>query len=48
MDSISIKATAKVRLIKKDADGNVVDIKEQEIALTEKEAKELWHSQQQE
>lgn len=42
-----IKATAKVRLIKKDDQGNVVDVKEQEIDLTEEEAKELWLSQQQ-
>lgn len=45
---IKINATARVKLIKLDADGKEVEVKEQEINLTEEEAAALWHSQQQE
>lgn len=48
MDNISLKATAKVKLTKLDEYGNVVDIEEHEVNLTEEEVKSLWHSQQQE
>ena len=47
MDGLNLKATAKVKLIKYDENGNVIDVTEREIELTEEEAKELWHSQQQ-
>ena len=47
MEDIKLKATAKVKLTKKDDKGNIIELQEREIALTEKEAKELWHSQQQ-
>lgn len=47
MEGMKLKATARVKLIKKDDKGNIIEVQEREIILTEKEAKELWHSQQQ-
>lgn len=41
-----ISAVAHVRLIKKDNEGNIIEVKEQDIDLTSEEAKELWQSQQ--
>lgn len=45
--NIPIKAKAHVKLTKKDNDDNVVSVEEYDVELTEKEAKELWLSQQQ-
>lgn len=45
--NLSLKATARVKLTKLDANGNVVDINEHEVNLTKEEAEALWHSQQQ-
>lgn len=42
-----IKATAHIKLTKLDAAGNIIEVKESEVPLTETEARELWHSQQQ-
>lgn len=47
MEDIKLKATMKVRVTKLDDNGNVIEIEEREVALTEEEAKELWLSQQQ-
>lgn len=48
MDGLHLKATARVKLTKLDENGKVVDVVEQEVNLTEEEAKALWHSQPQE
>lgn len=48
MVGLQLKATATVRLTKLDEAGNVIGVEEREINLTEEEAKELWHLQQQE
>ena len=47
MKEIPLKATARVKLIKKDADGNIIEVVENIVELTEEEAEALWHSQQQ-
>lgn len=47
MEDIKLKATMKVKITKLDDRGNVIEIEEREVALTEEEAKELWLSQQQ-
>lgn len=47
MEDIKLKATMKVKVTKLDEHGNVIEIEEREVALTEEEAKELWLSQQQ-
>ena len=47
MDSLSLKATAKVKLTKLDEYGHIVGVEEHLVELTKKEAEELWHSQQQ-
>lgn len=48
MENLNLTATARVKLSKIDEDGNVIEVVEQEVALTEKEAESLWQSQQQE
>jgi len=48
MDGLNLKAKAKVKLTKLDEYGNVLEVKEQEVDLTEEEVEALWHSQQQE
>lgn len=48
MKEIPLRATARVKLIKKDDKGNVVEVVEKTVELTEEEADALWHSQQQE
>lgn len=45
-EGLQLKATARVKLTKKDSDGNIIDITEREVNLTEEEAKRLWDSQQ--
>lgn len=47
MEDIKLKATAKVKITKLDDKGNVIEIEERTVALTEEEAKKLWLSQQQ-
>lgn len=47
MFNIPLKATARVKLIKKDADGNVIEVVENTVELTEEEVEALWLSQQQ-
>ena len=47
MEGLQLTATAKVKLTKLDEHGNVIGVEEQTIQLTEEEAKNLWHSQQQ-
>lgn len=47
MESLQLKATAKVKITKQDADGNIIGVEEHLINLTEEEARELWLSQQQ-
>lgn len=48
MDGLQLKATAHVKLTKVDENGNVIGIEEHDVELTEEEAKNLWHLQQQE
>lgn len=47
-ENMQLKATAHVKLTKKDEHGNIISIEEREICLAEEEAKNLWHLQQQE
>lgn len=47
-DKAPIAATAAVKITKFDERGNVVDIEEHVVKLTEEEAKALWLSQKQE
>ena len=47
-EGLSIKATAKVKITKLDEHGSVIGTDEHVVELTEKEAEELWRSQQQE
>jgi hypothetical protein len=47
VEDIKLKATAKVKITKIDDKGNVIEIEERTVALTEEEAKKLWLSQQQ-
>lgn len=46
-EGLQLKATAHVKLTKKDSDGNIIDVIEREVNLTEEEARNLWQSQQQ-
>lgn len=46
--NIKLNATARVKLVKLDADGKEIEVKEQEINLTEEEVAALCHLQQQE
>ena len=46
-ESINLKAIAHAKLTKYDEFGNVIEVIEQDIELTRKEAEELWRSQQQ-
>lgn len=48
MDGLKLKATAKVLLTKLDENGCVIATEERCIDLTDEEAKDLWHSLQQE
>lgn len=43
---LNIKATAHVKLTKIDDKGNEI-VEEHDVELTQEEAEELWHSQQQ-
>lgn len=45
-DGMKLKATAHVKLAKYDEDGVIIGMEERDIELTEKEAEELWRSQQ--
>ena len=47
-EGLKIEAKAKVRVTKLDENGLVVGYDEHEVILSEEEAKELWHLQQQE
>lgn len=47
MDGLKLTAKAIVKLTKLDENGKVIDVIEQEVNLTEEEAKALWHSQPQ-
>lgn len=47
MEDLKLKATAVVKITKLDEAGNIIEVEERTIALTEEEAKELWLSQQQ-
>lgn len=47
-EGLNISAKAQVTLTKFDAHGNIIGTEEHEISLTEQEAKDLWHLQQQE
>ncbi len=47
MEGFRLRATARVKLVKRDSNGNVISVDEREVELTEKEAEALWHSQQQ-
>ena len=47
MDNVKIKAQARVKLTKLDADNNVIGVEEHLVDLTNEEAEKLWHSQQQ-
>lgn len=46
-EGLQLKAVARVRLTKLDEAGNVISVEEQDVELSEKEVKELWHSQMQ-
>jgi len=48
MEGVNLKATAKVTLTKLDENNQVIGVEEREIDLTKEEARELWHSLQQE
>lgn len=48
MDGLNLKASAKVKVTKKDQHGNVIGVEEHEVDLTKEEAEALWQSQQQE
>lgn len=48
MDGMRLKATAHVRLSKFDENGRQIEVIEQDIELTEEEAKSICQSQQQE
>lgn len=47
MDALNIKGTAHVKLTKLDERGNVIEIKELDVDLTDKEVNALCLSQQQ-
>lgn len=47
MEDLKLTATAVVKITKLDENGNIIEVEERTIALTEEEAKELWLSQQQ-
>lgn len=48
MEGLQLKAMARVKLTKLDEAGNIIGVEEREVNLTEEEANELWHLQQQE
>lgn len=48
MDGIALRATAHVTLTKLDEHGNIVEVLENDVDLTDEEAQAIWHSQQQE
>ena len=45
-EGLNIKATAKVKLTKLDANGCVIGVEERTVELTDEEATALWRSQQ--
>lgn len=47
MQELQIRATARVKITKRDEAGNIIGVEEQVVQLTDEEAKNLWHSQQQ-
>ena len=47
-EGLNLKAVAHVKLTKLDEAGNVCEVVEKDVKLTQKEAEELWRSQQQE
>lgn len=47
-NGLKIEAKAKVMLTKLDENNQVIGYEEHEVNLSEEEAKELWHLQQQE
>lgn len=46
-EGLKIEAKAKVKLTKLDEHGQVIGYEEHDVTLSEEEAKELWHLQQQ-
>lgn len=46
-DGIGLQATAHVKLTKRDENGNIIDVIERDVELTEEEAREIWRLQQQ-
>lgn len=46
-ENMQLRAMAHVKLTKKDEQGNIISVEERDVELTEKEAEEIWHSQQQ-
>ena len=46
-EGLKLKATAHVKLIKQDEKGNVIDVIERDVDLTDKEAREAWLLRQQ-
>lgn len=46
-ENMQLRATAHVKLTKKDEHGNIISVEERDVELTEKEAKEIWRLQQQ-
>ena len=46
-EGLKIEAKAKVKLTKLDENNEVIGYEEHEVILSEEEAKELWHLQQQ-
>lgn len=47
-EGLNLTAQAKVKLTKLDEAGNVIEVEEHNVELTEQEVKQLWLSQQQE
>ena len=45
--NLKLRATARVKLTKLDENNNIIGVEEHDVELTEQEAKELWHLQQQ-
>ena len=44
---LQLQAVAHVKLTKLDDKGNIIEVVENTVELTEEEAEALWHSQQQ-
>lgn len=46
-EGLNLKATAHVKITKLDEAGNVCEVIEKDVELTQKEAEEVWRLQQQ-